>query len=260
MDATAKKFNKDEFVSSKDASNAITFDEARTVIGRAFTGTESAPADPFNAWLLEPINFKDEEDKIFSALFILGFPIYDHQKQGGVYLGERDEDDKLMSCILLKEHDPNARSWFAGYTTSWNSIQCFFHLRSVHGVPDLFMKSELKTKQSQMMANIDNFEKQEAAWHKEHGPTTKHWHISMVGVDPQHQAKGLGKRMMERLHDLADTEGVTCYLGCVGAKNEAFYKKLGYNKATEGTLTDPSDETRTLVCSVMIREPKSVAS
>mmetsp|Transcript_29579 Transcript_29579/g.48811 ORF Transcript_29579/g.48811 Transcript_29579/m.48811 type:complete len:261 (-) Transcript_29579:86-868(-) len=253
MDDVATEFSGDEFVSSKNKS--ITFDEARTLIGHAFTGTAMAPADPFSAWLNEPLPFKDETDRVFTGLFILGFPIYDHQKQGGIYLGERNADGKLISCILLKEYDPNAKSWFASCTSSWNSFLCFLHLRSVHGVPDLFAKSELGPHKTKLLSNVNNAEKQMAVFHKKHGPPVKHWYLVMVGVDPDCQAKGHGKKMMQRLHDLADARGVACYLECAGIKNPAFYGKLGYREVTEETLTDPSNETRSFTGKIMIREP-----
>jgi ribosomal protein S18 acetylase RimI-like enzyme len=189
----------------------------------------------------------------------LGFPIYDHEKQGGLYLGERDANGKLITCVLLKECDPSVKPWFSGYTTSWNSMRCFLHLRSVHGVPDLFTHYSLRTIQSNLFSNINNFEKVSTAWHKEHGPATKHWHVVMAGVEPEYQAKGHGKKVMGRLHDLADARDVTCYLECVGTKNQAIYEKLGYTKVAEETLTDPTDETRSLVGTIMIREPKSTA-
>lgn len=108
-------------------------------------------------------------------------------KVGGLYLGERNADGKLVSCVILKEYDPTVRPCFSGYASSWNSIQCFFHLRSVHGVPaDLFTHYSLRSTQSKVFSNINNFEKVATVWHTEHVPATRHWHVAMVGVEPEY--------------------------------------------------------------------------
>ena len=46
----------------------------------------------------------------FVPSFTLGFPIYEHSKQGGIYMGEHNEAGKLGPCVVLKEYDPNAQS------------------------------------------------------------------------------------------------------------------------------------------------------
>jgi hypothetical protein len=89
MRSIATEFSENEFVSSK--SSSITFDEARTVIGDAFTGTETISGDRFNDFQMEPIPCKNHEDRVFNGLFILGFPIYDNEKQGGWLIPRRTQ-------------------------------------------------------------------------------------------------------------------------------------------------------------------------
>ena len=52
----------------------------------------------------------------------------------------------------------------------------------------------------------------------------------MAGVEPEHQARGLGAKIMRRLHELIDARGVVCCLECVGDKNRAVYEQLGHQR------------------------------
>jgi GNAT superfamily N-acetyltransferase len=235
------------------ATQDIAFDDARTVIGRAFAGTDKAPADPIFAWSMEPLGSMKQDDLNLLATFVMGFAVYEFKHVFNCRsIGERDkESGNLMSCMLLREYDPNEKpSWFVGLKKAWCSFSCFLQMRS-GGVPDLH-----KLQEKQLRADGDNLDKTFQIWHKEHGPTEKHLYVCLLGVHPDHQGKGLGRKIMERLNDLADSKSMKCYLETSGAKNRAFYEKCGYTMHADVVLTDPTNKSRFIDAHIMIRQPK----
>jgi len=57
---------------------------------------------------------------------------------------------------------------------------------------------------------------------------TPHWYLSILGVDPDHQGKGLGGALLQPALAKADQEGVPCYLETLEEKNLAFYGRHGF--------------------------------
>jgi ribosomal protein S18 acetylase RimI-like enzyme len=56
-------------------------------------------------------------------------------------------------------------------------------------------------------------------------PKEPHWYLPLIGVDPAHQSKGLGDRLM--VHPLArcDADGVPAYLESSNPRNITFYQR-----------------------------------
>lgn len=54
------------------------------------------------------------------------------------------------------------------------------------------------------------------------------WYLSIVGVIPQSQGRGIGRRLLEPTLAEADAAGVSCYLETFDARNPRFYAKLGF--------------------------------
>ncbi len=57
---------------------------------------------------------------------------------------------------------------------------------------------------------------------------TPHWYLSILGVDPDHQGKGLGGTLLQPALAQADEEGLPCYLETLEEKNLAFYLRHGF--------------------------------
>jgi len=57
---------------------------------------------------------------------------------------------------------------------------------------------------------------------------TPHWYLSILGVDPDHQGKGLGGALLQPALAKADQEGLPCYLETLEEKNLAFYGRHGF--------------------------------
>ncbi len=65
-----------------------------------------------------------------------------------------------------------------------------------------------------------------------------HWYIMILGVDPVHHGKGLGKALMEPVMKKAEANGQPVYLETAQPANVSFYQKLGFSVLRE--LIDPT--------------------
>ncbi len=54
------------------------------------------------------------------------------------------------------------------------------------------------------------------------------WYLSIVGVSPAAQGKGVGARLLKVTLTEADNADVPCYLETFGAQNLRFYARLGF--------------------------------
>jgi len=81
------------------------------------------------------------------------------------------------------------------------------------------------------------------------------WYLSIVGVAPSAQGKGIGSRLIEPTLAEADDEGVECYLETFDNRNPGFYQRLGFCAA--GTHAEPlSGATYT----IMRRRPRTLSA
>lgn len=62
-----------------------------------------------------------------------------------------------------------------------------------------------------------------------------HWYIFILGVDAQHQGKGLGAKLLAPVFADADEKGLPCYLETAQASNVRFYEKVGFKVRRSGT-------------------------
>lgn len=75
------------------------------------------------------------------------------------------------------------------------------------------------------------------------------WYLSILGVAPEAQGRGIGGTLMRRVLATADAAGVATYLETFTPRNQSFYARLGYDQ--RATL----DEAETGASySVMVRE------
>jgi len=54
------------------------------------------------------------------------------------------------------------------------------------------------------------------------------WYLSIVGVAPSAQGRGIGARLLEPTLAEADEAGVNCYLETFDTRNPHFYQRLGF--------------------------------
>lgn len=59
-------------------------------------------------------------------------------------------------------------------------------------------------------------------------PTEPHWYLSLIGVIPERQGKGLGTALIEPILDLCDAAGLPAYLEASAERNRKLYARLGF--------------------------------
>lgn len=57
---------------------------------------------------------------------------------------------------------------------------------------------------------------------------TAHWYIFVLGVSPEAQGTGVGRRLLQPVLDRARADGLPCYLETAQPKNVGFYQHLGF--------------------------------
>ncbi len=55
-----------------------------------------------------------------------------------------------------------------------------------------------------------------------------HWYVSVLGVDPAAQGRGVGRALLEPVMDDARFSGLPCYLETANPSNVAFYQRSGF--------------------------------
>lgn len=70
-----------------------------------------------------------------------------------------------------------------------------------------------------------------AAMHQETGPAVApaDWYLSILGVAPERQGAGLGRKLLHPALTLADAQQQHCYLETFSETNHAFYERLGFS-------------------------------
>lgn len=63
------------------------------------------------------------------------------------------------------------------------------------------------------------------------------WYLSILGVLPEYQGRGLGQQLVQPVLAQADAAGVATYLETFTPRNERFYERLGY--AVRGRFREP---------------------
>jgi ribosomal protein S18 acetylase RimI-like enzyme len=61
----------------------------------------------------------------------------------------------------------------------------------------------------------------------------RHWYLYMLGVDPAHQGRGLGGKLVARHVEGATRDGVPAYLETDRPENVGFYERFGYRVTRE---------------------------
>jgi ribosomal protein S18 acetylase RimI-like enzyme len=64
-------------------------------------------------------------------------------------------------------------------------------------------------------------------------PAEPHWHLNMLGTHPDWQRRGIAGSLMSIVFEIADAEGVPCYLETETTDNVAYYRHHGFEVRSE---------------------------
>jgi GNAT superfamily N-acetyltransferase len=70
----------------------------------------------------------------------------------------------------------------------------------------------------------------------EHTPREPHWYLNMLATHPDWQRQGLGAALMREVFEIADAEGVPCYLETETPGNVAYYRHHDFEVRSEWDL------------------------
>jgi ribosomal protein S18 acetylase RimI-like enzyme len=64
--------------------------------------------------------------------------------------------------------------------------------------------------------------------------TAKHWYLPYLGVEPAHQGKGTGSRLLKPVLEQADADGLPCFLETASERTIRLYERHGFVIIREG--------------------------
>ena len=76
------------------------------------------------------------------------------------------------------------------------------------------------------------------------------WYLSIIGIAPQAQGRGLGRKLLEPMLAEADAATASCYLETFSMRNVTFYTRLGC-----GVVGRPHEPTTGAHYAIMLRRP-----
>jgi ribosomal protein S18 acetylase RimI-like enzyme len=67
----------------------------------------------------------------------------------------------------------------------------------------------------------------------EHTPPEPHWYLNMLATHPDWQRQGLGAALMGAVFEIAEADGLPCYLETETVANVAYYRHHGFEVRSE---------------------------
>jgi GNAT superfamily N-acetyltransferase len=72
----------------------------------------------------------------------------------------------------------------------------------------------------------------------EHTPREPHWYLEVLSIDPDHQRRGHGSRLLAPVLDRCDADGVPAYLETNRESNLPYYRRFGFELTEQISLHD----------------------
>jgi GNAT superfamily N-acetyltransferase len=131
------------------------------------------------------------------------------------------EAQRTGHCALASDPTLGATAWLLPRRLEVEATES----EAKHG----FLQALLGPKGYQNYQDILSFMSPRAARHVENNA----WYLSIVGVHPSAQGKGLGQQLLLPTLRLAAEQQAPCYLETFTPRNLAFYTRLGFQSAAE---------------------------
>jgi GNAT superfamily N-acetyltransferase len=131
------------------------------------------------------------------------------------------EAQRTGRCVLAQRAEEGAAAWLFPRTNEVSVIEDAAKLS--------FIGALLGTEGSRNYHAIINFM---STLSERHVPNEA-WYLSIVGVHPAAQGKGLGQRLLEPTLEEASAQRKVCYLETFTPRNLVFYQRLGFEAVAE---------------------------
>lgn len=73
-------------------------------------------------------------------------------------------------------------------------------------------------------------------------PDEPHWHLNMIATHPDWQRRGLGGALMATVFEIAEADGLPCYLETETPENVAYYRHHGFDVRSEWDVATHDSE------------------
>lgn len=237
---------RDAFVDDKEWIGDVEY-----LVIRDMVGSELSKSSPFVQFLLEPMEFDTEEERVRTARFLMGFPINDFLRSGAIGLGHSSSNGTVDGCLMVEQFDPTAKKGFFSSITSFGtSMLAYYRQSSTDGTPNLFTKKSMRPQMYQFFKVAKEADVKSKANHIEFGPKEQHLHVcQLAGTSREVEAK-----LLKRLISVAG-DNHYIFSGASGDEHTKMLQDAGFEIAGKGDVVDPSDETRKTTMVSMVRAP-----
>lgn len=219
----------------------VTFDEARLALAESFAGTDKVAGEPIMTWTMSELKCSTEMKRQFMALIIGTMLVEESATHDHFTLACKTEDGTIASTAVVSVVDPSHKPGFlSGFRKQLREIVTTAKIIKSDGVPEIFKSDEHRAACDTIRPKADAFYKLMPEWHKQVGPSGRHWYLPLVAANPELQGQGYGSGIMRKISELADAHQVDCYLETSGDKNRVFYQRLGYEVVGKKIVEDPT--------------------
>jgi GNAT superfamily N-acetyltransferase len=235
-------------------------EEALGVMTRSFAGTASTEPEMALDWLLGPQVSEQWDDprRVLMTYWVMKSRLSLCVRHGGIVLVARNQDGTIGAVCLVKPYvtkrPPSALQDFVH-----EAGNALFHV----GLPPCGVRFSLRKNKAPlrkclgrgMEKRMDVLGAKQVELHRQHG-RAPHWFVDIMAVDPSAQGLGLCGKLMRAVSQVADDQGVQCFLFSSSARNNRIYERFGYKVVAGAELHAPADPDRSnpfATCSAMIR-------
>ncbi|KAF2848127.1 acetyltransferas-like protein [Plenodomus tracheiphilus IPT5] len=200
--------------------------------------------DPYNNWVYPDRSKVDLTRNRVSLTLRCRWGI-----QHGLFHVARDmaEPNKILGCAMwIPPHAPSESESWSLYLSYWWLWANQIRMNLWYG------RGGLST-QRYWIWKARQAEAQKELWTDPKG----YYFCNIVTVLPEAQGKGVGRALMEEVLQMADREGVPCYLeSSRNEPNVAIYEKFGFKLVREMECRDGDNEKDAITLYCMLRDPK----
>lgn len=149
-----------------------------------------------------------------------------------LFSGNKDQSEILIRFILKRNRlsdglvltDHESKPSYAAIVERPENLRTISLINSIRlNVAMFFLLFQLPFRVLRFLTAYDKLTSSQA-------PDTPHYYVTMIGVDPSQQGKGIGKQVLREIHDMAETprSPYPVALDTENHQNIAYYKSIGY--------------------------------